>query len=395
MTISNFNESLKKRTTEYFVSEHFSEEATNPENWVQEPSNYGVKNAKIVTEKHMMAFDDFTGGIENLGRDEIDYNAVDALEACIKDTDTGHLTGIKGTKGVTDNGRLLYYNVETGKKLNGIKRSIVGSRLGIKGWMSVGVRFEGNTPEEIETAESDFSYWSNNPEENDSQLVHQLPTKGDTIAYVIDRFQKTGRDDISEKEITELVYNCTKKNYPITSANKGDIIKKVLVKLQSKGKSSERYIVYDDKEIRKELDALVKCGNEWALEFWEDYDEDQLESNNVVIIFINMNGNGISGAYQYIERKLKFAKEKKKPVCYVLVAKPPRAKNTTLTSRRATILTGTIRSLEEDICGCLGLPWDNFKDNIPHNHPDSRHVFLRQDSENEPEGTLIYAKDIL
>ena len=51
MTISNFNESLKKRTTEYFVSEYFSEEATNPENWVQEPSNYGVKNAKIVTEK--------------------------------------------------------------------------------------------------------------------------------------------------------------------------------------------------------------------------------------------------------------------------------------------------------------------------------------------------------
>ena len=226
-------------------------------------------------------------------------------------------------------------------------------------------------------------------------MFHQLPNKEDTIAYVIERFEKTNRDDITEDEIIELVKKRTHLNNHISDANQGDIIKKVLIKLQSKGKSSERYIVYDDNEMMRELDSLVKYGNEWALEFWEDYDEDQLESNNVVIIFINMNGNGISGAYQYIERKLKFAKEKKKPVCYVLVAKPPRAKNTTLTSRRATILTGTIRSLEEDICGCLGLPWDNFKDNIPHNHPDSRHVFLRQDSENEPEGTLIYAKDIL
>ena len=31
---------------------------------------------------------------------------------------------------------------------------------------------------------------------------------------------------------------------------------------------------------------------------------------------------------------------------------------------------------------------------LAHNHPDAQHVFS-VDSENEPEGTLIYAKDIL
>ena len=144
--------------------------------------------------------------------------------------------------------------------------------------------------------------------------------------------------------------------------------------------------------MRKELDSLLKIENEWALEFWEDYDEHQ---SKAVIVFLNMNGNGISGSYQYIERKLDFAKKEKKPVCYVIVAKPPRSKNTTLTSRRADILTGDIIRLEETLCGCFGHDWENFKSIIAHNHPDSQHVFLRQDSENEPEGTLIYAKDIL
>ena len=82
-------------------------------------------------------------------------------------------------------------------------------------------------------------------------------------------------DDSYEDEIIELVKKRTKNNYHITENNKGDIVKKVRIKLQSQGKSSERYIVYDDKEIRKELDALVKCGNEWALEFWEDYDKEE------------------------------------------------------------------------------------------------------------------------
>ena len=159
MTTSNFDQSLKQKTTEYFVNEYFSKDATDPENWDYEPSTYGVDGVEIVTGKHMVAFDDFEGGIDNPGRDEIDYNAVDVLEACIK------------SKGVVTKGsRVIYYDVDTGEKINGIKRSIVGHRLGFKGWMGVGVRFRDAT------AKADFAYASNNPADEDATLVHQLPT---------------------------------------------------------------------------------------------------------------------------------------------------------------------------------------------------------------------------
>ena len=376
MTTSNFNQSLKKRTTKYFVNEYFSEDATKPENWVgYVPSTYDVDGVEIVTGKHMVAFDDFEGGIDNPGRDEIDYNAVDVLEACIK------------SKGVVTKGsRVIYYDVDTGEKINGIKRSIVGHRLGFKGWMGVGVRFRDAT------AKADFAYASNNPADEDATLVHQLPTKRDTIAYVVDRFQKTGRTDISEKEISDLVEERTKNNFHITASNKGFIIKTVLVKLQSDNKTSERYIVYDDAQMKKELDSLVECGNDWALKYWDEYDEN--DPSNAVIIFINMAGNGMSGSWQYIERKLNLAQKKDLPACFVIAAKPPKHKNATITSKRANILTGEIRKLEETVCGMFGHSI-KFADMLAHNRSDAQHVFLRQDSENEPKGTLIYDKDVL
>ena len=376
MTTSNFNQSLKQKTTEYFVNEYFSEDATDPENWDYEPSTYDVDGVEIVTDKHMVAFDDFNGGIDNPGRDEIDYNAVDALEACIK------------SKGVVTKGsRVIYYDVDTDEKINGIKRSIVGNRLGFKGWMGVGVRFKNAT------AKADFAYASNNPVDGDATLVHQLPTKGDTIAYVVDRFQKTGRTDISEKEISDLVEEKTKNNFHITTYNKGDIVKKVLVKLQSDNKTSERYIVYDEKEMEKELDSLVECENEWALKYWDEYDDN--DPSNAVLIFLNMAGNGISGSYQYIERKLDFAQQKNLPACFVIAVKAPRRKNSTITSKRANVLTGDIRKLEETVCGMFKHDVNVHSRLLAHNHPDAQHVFLRQDSENEPVGTLIPSKDIL
>lgn len=376
MTTSNFNQSLKQKTTEYFVNEYFSEDATDPENWDYEPSTYDVDGVEIVTDKHMVAFDDFNGGIDNPGRDEIDYNAVDALEACIK------------SKGVVTKGsRVIYYDVDTDEKINGIKRSIVGNRLGFKGWMGVGVRFKNAT------AKADFAYASNNPVDGDATLVHQLPTKGDTIAYVVDRFQKTGRTDISEKEISDLVEEKTKNNFHITTYNKGDIVKKVLVKLQSDNKTSERYIVYDEKEMEKELDSLVECENEWALKYWDEYDDN--DPSNAVLIFLNMAGNGISGSYQYIERKLDFAQQKNLPACFVIAVKAPRRKNSTITSKRANVLTGDIRKLEETVCGMFKHDVNVHSRLLAHNHPDAQHVFLRQDSENEPVGTLIPSKDVL
>jgi len=375
MTTPNFDQSLKERTTDYFVNEYFSKYAVNTENWDYEPSTYGVDGVEIVTDIHMMAFDDFKGGIDNPGRDEIEYNAVDALEACIK------------SKGVVTKGsRVIYYDIDTREKQNGIKRSIVGHRLDIKGWPSVGLRFRD------ETAKADFAYASNNPVDGDATLVHQLPTKNDTIAYVVDRFQKTGRTDISEKEISDLVEEKTKNNFHITTSNKGDIVAKVLVSLQSKGKTSERYIRYDDVQMEKELDSLVKFENDWALKYWDEYDENA--PTNAVLIFINMAGNGISGSYQYIERKLDFAQQKDLPACFVIAAKTPKRKNATITSKRANILTGDIRKLEETTCGMFGHSI-KFADMLAHNHSDAQHVFLRQDSENEPEGTIIYAKDIL
>jgi len=376
MTTSNFNQSLKERTAEYFVSKYFSKDATNLETWDYVPSTYGVDGVEIVTDPHMMAFNDFNGGIDNPGRDEIDYNSVDALEACIK------------SKGVVPKGsRFIYYDIDTGEKMNGIKRSIAGNRLNIPGWPAVGCRFRD------ETAKADFAYASNNPVAGDATLVHQLPTKGDTIAYVVDRFQKTGRTDISEKEISDLVEEKTKNNFHITAANKGDIVAKALVALQSNGKSSERYIRYDDVQMTKELDSLVECGNEWALKFWEEYDEN--DPTNAVLIFINMAGNGISGSYQYIERKLDFAQQKNLPACFVIAVKAPRRKNSTITSKRANVLTGDIRKLEETVCGMFKHDVNVHSRLLAHNHPDAQHVFLRQDSENEPVGTLISSKDVL
>ena len=367
---------FSERSNEYFVNEYWTEECCDPSNWTYVPSTYAVPGVHIVTAPHMVAFADFNGGIENPGRDEIDYTDVDILEQCIV-----------ALKIVTEGSRMLYYNVDTMKKINGIKRSIVCNRLDIKGWMGVGVRFDNPV------AEIEFAYYSNNPTQTDSRLVHKLPTKDDTIAFVSEKFKLSGNTNITEKEIRDVVNHSTKDNYTITPSNKGDIVKKVLLKLQSSGKTGERYIVYDDTEMRKELDSLVKLNNEWALEFWEDYDDDN--PTNAVIIFINMYGNGISGSYQYIQRKLDLAQKLGLPANFVMAAKPPKRKNATIDSMRASIITGDIRRLEEICCGMFKLDVNVFSRVLPYNDPSAVHVFLRQDSTNEPEGTLIYANDIL
>jgi len=341
-----------ERSNEYFINEYWSESCCDPANWTYVPSTYSVPGVHIVTAPHMVAFADFNGGIENPGRDEIDYTDVDILEQCIV-----------ALKIVTEGSRMLYYNVDTMKKINGIKRSIVCNRLDIKGWMGVGVRFDNPV------AEIEFAYYSNNPTQTDSRLVHKLPTKDDTIAFVSEKFRLSGNANITEKEIRDVVNHSTKDNYTITISNKGDIVKKVLLKLQSSGKTGERYIVYDDTEMRKELDSLVKLNNEWALEFWEDYDEEN--PTNAVIIFINMYGNGISGSYQYIQRKLDLAQKLSLPANFVMAAKPPKRKNSTIDSMRASIITGDIRRLEEICCGMFKHDVNVFSRVLPHNHPNA------------------------
>ena len=62
---------------------------------------------------------------------------------------------------------------------------------------------------------------------------------------------------------------------------------------------------------------------------------------------------------------------------------------------RANILTGDIRRLEEITCGMFGHDVETYKYILSHQHRKAVHVFLRQDTTNEPEGTLIYADDIL
>lgn len=365
-----------ERSTEYFVNEYWKEECCDPSNWTYVPSTYDVPGVHIVTAPHMVAFGDFKGGIENPGRDEVDYSDVEKLENCIL-----------GMGIFTKGARMLYYDVDTMKKINGIKRSIVCNRLGIKGWMGVGVRFDHAI------AMTEFAYYSNNPTNTDSRLVHKLPTKEDTIAMLEKKFKLSGNTNITEQEIRNEVNHATKDNYTITTSNKGDIVKKVLLRLQSSGKTGERYIVYDDVEMRKELDSLLELNNEWALEFWDGYDENN--PTNAVLIFVNMYGNGVSGSYQYIQRKLHQAQQLNLPANFVMAAKPPKRKNATIDSMRASMLTGDIRRLEETVCGMLKHDVDLYSRVFAHNHPNASHIFLRQDSTNEPEGTLIYANDIL
>ena len=95
--------------------------------------------------------------------------------------------------------------------------------------------------------------------------------------------------------------------------------------------------------MEKELDS-VKLEHDWALKYWDEYDDN--DPSNAVLIFLNMAGNGISGSYQYIERKLALLNEGL-PACFVIAAKAPKRKNATITSKRANILTGDIRKLEE------------------------------------------------
>ena len=107
MTTSNLDKKFQEKTIEYFTdsSGYFNEESCDPVNWDYEPSTYGVEGVEICTSPHMVSFDDFNGGIENPGRDKIDYNAVEALQSCIK---------AKGI--VTKGSRMLYYDIETGKR---------------------------------------------------------------------------------------------------------------------------------------------------------------------------------------------------------------------------------------------------------------------------------------
>ena len=99
-----------------FLSDHWRPEHCDPANWDYVPSTYGVEGVKLVGSPHMKLWDDLTSdNMANPGRKGgIDFAEAEKLQKDIVKN------GID-----SKNGSMIYYDVDTGLKVNAFHRERV------------------------------------------------------------------------------------------------------------------------------------------------------------------------------------------------------------------------------------------------------------------------------
>ena len=175
---------------ENYLCQYWRPEHCNPDNWTYQPSTYGVKGVELVGEKHMNLFSNLNQTWQNPGRVKTDNKSVGIIVDNIRD------------EGIKTDGRIIYYDVDTNERINGIHRTIGSEILSIPGWMMQGVRFANRR------AKVKFALISNN-----EKKLHHLNSSPEDVMNVVRELINIDTQRSSSQKVTCLMHEDNKSQH--------------------------------------------------------------------------------------------------------------------------------------------------------------------------------------
>ncbi len=356
-----------------FLSSIWRTEHCDPNNWAYTPSTYDVEGVELVGDPHMVLWKDLKSiNMTNPGRKGgIDFVATAKLKNDIVEN------GIN-----TDEGSMIYYDVDSNEKINGFHRELVCSELDIPGFMAQGVRFDSPL------AKVRFCTRSNNR----ILLQHNNTSAADVetaVRNVLELSPPPTRKSIS-KEVNFLGHH-------LSDGTRDNIRDTLFAEYLCSGvKLGIRYIPHNQNTINILIEKNFKYvkgrsknppkqTSAWYNEIWNNPDE------HCLIVYMS-NVEGRIGSL--LTSNLK-AVEDNKPLHLLFAVTLPSEKQT-LQFKREKVFTTDLHTVEERILRAFGKDkgiGEYHRSMISWNHPDCQHRFVAQDSHNENFDDLIYVKN--
>ena len=352
-----------------FLSEHWRPEHCDPANWDYVPSTYGVEGVTLVGSPHMKLWDDLTSdNMANPGRKGgIDFAEAEKLQKDIVNN------GID-----SKNGSMIYYDVDTGLKVNAFHREYTSSQLSIPGWMAQGVRFSSPVARIRFCTRSNnrVNFQHNNTSVADVEvavrkvLACSPPVTKDAIGKEIDflgwHLSESTRDSIKDKLFSEYVCSGLKLGVRYIPHNQ-NTMKLLLPKFEY---------------VKGKVDNPPADTVEWYNNIWNNPDE------HCLIVYMSH----VEGRIGSIMTSNQKAVNDHKPL-HILFAVPVPKGKTSLYTKREKCFSTELYSVEERMLNGFGKEMgigEFHRSKISWNHPDCQHRFVAQDSENERFDELIY-----
>ena len=350
-----------------FLCQYWRPEHCDPNNW-NAPSTYGVEGIILVDrngnpleegDKSGMHMREIGASSDNPTRYQGTALArIDHYYKVITDPD-------KGIKCLDP----IYYNIETGKTLNGNGREGGGRKASIKAWMYQGVRVVPSLTRTVKEIELRFGAESQ-PKEEDG--VFQTPlSKDDVYTTVKEIYEESGNYNL------ESVYaDVEHYGKHLVTGDKNSIKIKLKKGFEENGdmENTDQFQPYDSNTYVSALEK--KPDDEWVKTIFKEEDER--------VQFIN--GNKTNHYYSNIMNAGLDAKADDESPLHFIVTFPV-SDNTTAASLQAlrdSFFSKHIAKLENTM---MKLTETSVNDRnrlmFPWNHPDCKHVTLAQDRKNE------------
>lgn len=337
-------------STNLYVCQYWDAIACNPDNWIYEPSTYGVAGVEIVGDIHMKLWKELSHW-KNPGRaNGVDLAKVEELKEDIQNN------------GIRLDAPVIYYDVDNDETINGDHRFTVSGILNIPGWMCQGVRFKN------EAAKIRFATASNikkkdvyNPVSTAdvNAAVRELISKGYIVTDDEIRAETRflGKGAISESAIKE-------------------IFNKIIIERVVSGKSdgAERFQSWNDDRLPVFFDNNQ---DPWVDDYWNNEGE--------YTVYVNMaNFSSRWGSIISIASQAVIAN---KPLHFLLSVKL--MANESLETTRSKVFNDKLSQLEQKLCSLFGLDSSRHKFMLPWHHPECEHRYLPQDNEKEEFTKLV------
>lgn len=348
---------------ENYLCQYWRPEHCNPDNWTYQPSTYGVKGVELVGEKHMNLFSNLNQTWQNPGRVKTDNKSVGIIVDNIRD------------EGIKLDGRIIYYDVDTNERINGIHRTIGSEILSIPGWMMQGVRFANRR------AKVKFALISNN-----EKKLHHLNSSPEDVMNVVRELINIDNEDgvtYSNTTVREEVDEC---GAHLSRKQRQRIYDKLIMEFRLNGAATcvEKFSDYNTKQVEHLLAVMAEDDrNAWASDYYFNEDTFTLYVNGTQ--FEARVGGIVSANVQAVKAN--------KPLHIVYSVAIPEGEKNTLNTNRLSFWTTQMASIETRILESCGLQGDMHRRIFAWNHPDCEHRAVAQDNVNEQIYDLIKVRN--
>tara|TARA_B100001094_G_scaffold85019_1_gene81396 strand:+ start:1052 stop:2131 length:1080 start_codon:yes stop_codon:yes gene_type:complete len=342
------------QSQEDFLCDYWKTEYCDPDNWTYLSSTYFTPGVHLVGDPKMRLWEESPNSWKNPGRYKFSASRVLDLVREIE------------TKGVDPKiGSFVYYDVDTGETVNGEHRRGASDphHLAIPGWMMQGVRFDN------EAAKIKFATKSNNRVE-----VFHTNTSPDDVqsaARQIVNLERIYTFDGIKDLVKELGAHLTDYYHNL-------IASKIYAEYTYTNGVTDgvRYRTYNQHTVNIYIPSVPE--EEWFDSFYNNDDE--------LCLYIQVQHfePRIGSILSLAER----AQEEDKPVHFLISLPIPQGK-ASLESKRLSFFSTHLQNLETRLINISSLG-SKHRAFFPWNHPDAKHRFLPQDTENENVSKLIY-----